>query len=337
MNSLLGSVRDALAASVAEGSRLLVAISGGPDSVVLAHLLKQLPYPIIFGHIDHQLRRGSSGDAAFVKRLAKSWEIPYVGLRVHVRGEAKRLKQGIEETARDLRYKGLLAIAQKRCCAAVLTAHHADDQSETVLFNFLRGAGTLGLAGMRPVRSMDSKILLLRPLLSARRAALRAYAKSSHLQFRTDPSNASSAFTRNRIRKATLPLLTREFPGLPERLSHMSEIFREEESYWQATLSRELTKTARKNGKTVSVDLRRLFGYHKALSRRLLRHLVPGLSYLELDRLWGLASSSARTSQLQLARGLSIFKKEQALLIPAAASRFPRLDRQRGQHRQRTI
>src|SRR5258706_3186634 len=122
------------------GNRLLVAVSGGPDSVALAHFLRGQPYSLIIGHVDHQLRKGSALDARFVKRLAQEWDIPCRVKRMNVKAYAKTHGQGLEEAARTLRYQALAAMAKKSRCGAVVTAHAADDQAETALMNLLRGS-----------------------------------------------------------------------------------------------------------------------------------------------------------------------------------------------------
>src|SRR5258708_3199306 len=113
------------------GARLLVAVSGGPDSLALAHILLGLPYSLIIGHVDHQLRKGSSGDAHFVERLARQWDIPCEVKRVNVKAYAKVHGLGLEEAARTVRYRELAVMAKKFKCAAVVTAHTANDQAET--------------------------------------------------------------------------------------------------------------------------------------------------------------------------------------------------------------
>lgn len=304
--------------SVAPGHRLLVAVSGGADSVALAHLLKSLPFTIVIAHIDHGLRKNSTADARFVAQLARSWDVPCVIQRVPVRPYAKARRLGIEEAARHLRYAALAAQAKRLNCRAIVTAHHADDQAETVLFNVLRGAGAAGLSGMAPARRLADGCLLLRPLLTIGRRDLRDYGRSYQLPFREDPSNRDLGFTRNRLRHKTLPSLERDFPGLPKRLTQMAEVFRSEEEYWRARVKRDLPKVARRKGSGASVDLKKFLGYHTVLGRRILRSLLPSLSYYDSMRLMAFAASPHKTARLQLTGGLSAFRKGNTLLIAAS-------------------
>jgi tRNA(Ile)-lysidine synthase len=300
---------------ISSRARLLCAVSGGPDSVVLAHLLKQASFPLVLGHVDHGIRKNSSQDARFVAGLAKRWQLPYETVRVSVPAHAARASLGLEEAARELRYKALLKMAHAAGCTAVVTAHTADDQAETVLMNFLRGAGPTGLAGIPPVRDLAPGVRLLRPLLNTSRQEVLAYAQVEGLAFRIDPTNRSLRFTRNRIRNRLLPLLEKEQPGLKQRLVQMGDIFREEQSLWAQNIQREFNKTVRYNNKKITVDLTRLLGYHRALGRRILRHLLTGISFQDTERVFHLALSPMGNLPVQLSGGLRVERKGSELII----------------------
>jgi len=310
-------VSDRLCAHLTPGSKILIAVSGGPDSVALAHFLKGLSYRLVIGHVDHQLRRGSAAEARFVQKLAKEWDLPCLVARVQVRRYAARNKMGLEEAARELRYAALVRLARQAKCAAIVTAHHADDQAETVLMNFLRGAGPAGLAGI-PERRRFAGVqtpFLLRPFLGVRRTEIESYLKQNHLPCRRDLSNASLRFARNRIRHAALPFLEKLYPGLAGRLVRGADIFREEEAFWQKVVSRELRKTARKSGKGTTVVLPRLLRYHKALSRRILRHILPGSSFQEIEQALALARSPGRADWLRLPGRRRVRREKNQLVI----------------------
>ncbi len=291
-----------LRSKVPAGSRLLVAVSGGPDSVALAHFLRGQPYSLVIGHVDHQLRKGSARDARFVERLARGWEIPYRVKRVNVKAYAKAHGLGLEEAARDLRYRALAAMAKEGRCAAILIAHTASDQTETVLMNFLRGAGPTGLAGIPAVRRLNQMNggVIIRPFLNVRRDQIMRYLKHNSLPHRNDPTNDSLRFARNRIRHAALPYLEKLNPGLAERLLQTADIFRHEEDFWNSRVLRESRKTVRKDGQRFTVVLPKLLGYHKALSRRILRHVLPGLSFQDIEQVLQLARSPGGTAWLKL-------------------------------------
>ncbi len=299
------------------GSRLLVAVSGGPDSVALLHFLRGQPYALIVGHVDHQLRSSSKTDARFVKKLAKRWDISCHIARVNVVTYAKAHHLSIEESARDLRYQALSAIAKKERCDAILTAHTAGDQSETVLMNFLRGSGPAGLAGIPETRTSSGSYgkILVRPLLGVRKEQLLAYLKRHAVPFRVDPTNRSMRFSRNRIRHSVLPYLEKIAPGLLERLPQAADIFREEERYWDALVEREFRKTARKNGKRFTVVLPQLLGYHKALSRRILRRILPGLSFQDIEHVFSLARSPQRMSWLEFPGHVWVKREKNKLVV----------------------
>jgi tRNA(Ile)-lysidine synthase len=307
-------VQKCMRAEVSPSERVLFAISGGPDSVALAHLLKNLSWTIVLGHVDHQLRPGSGRDARFVDDLAKRWSLPCRVERVTVPPHAASRRQGIEEAARDLRYKALIKMARRAGCRVIVTAHTADDQAETVLMNFLRGAGPAGMAGIPPVRQLTPGVRVVRPLLDATRRDVLAYLKQHRLASRQDPSNRSPRFTRNRIRRQLLPLLEKEYPGLRQRLVQMSEIFREEQGLWAGKIQREYDKTVRQNNKKITVDLPRLLGYHKALGRRILRHFLTGISFQDTERVFQWAQSS-RPHPLHLSSGLQVERKGTELII----------------------
>jgi len=302
---------------VPAGSRVLIAVSGGPDSVALAHFLRSQLYTLVIGHIDHALRKGSSRDAAFVRRLARVWDLPCHVKREKVMAYATARGIGLEEAARVVRYQALAAMAKHAKCSAILTAHTADDQAETVMMNFLRGAGGTGLSGMPHARRLgpSSKTLLLRPFLRVRKEELLRYLKTHSLPYRRDPTNRSLRYSRNRIRLAALPYLEKLNPGLRERLTQTAEIFRQEEDFWCGEVVREFRKTVRQNGPAFTVVLPRLLGYHKALSRRILRRVLPGSSFQDIEQVLQLARSPEERGCLEFPGGWRVRREKKKLVV----------------------
>lgn len=191
----------------------LLAISGGRDSVALLHLLREAGFTnLILCHLNHGLRGDESdGDAMFVQRLAKKYDLKCEIEAAHVAALAKERKISVETAAREARHAFLLRMAEKHDTWVVMLAHHAEDQAETILANLCRGSGLAGMAGMHAVQRLDSGLHLVRPLLQVRRSEIDAYLKSKRLKFREDSSNTSPKHRRNRLRHEALPLLNQIF------------------------------------------------------------------------------------------------------------------------------
>ena len=190
---------------------LVVGFSGGADSVCLLQLLVSiralLRIRLLAVHVNHGLRGEEAvRDEAFCRAFAEAQDIPYSAVSVDVRGEIARSGASVEEAARTLRYTALFDAARKAAMEKtpfrVATAHHADDQAETILLNLLRGSGLRGLSGMQPVRGA-----LIRPLLAVPKKEILDYLDRHGLSYVTDSSNDSDAYTRNRLRHTVLPLL----------------------------------------------------------------------------------------------------------------------------------
>lgn len=211
------------------GARLLVACSGGADSVALLRLLcavnqsRYWGWTLVVGHVNHQLRGDASDeDARFVRRLAKSLGLSCCLERVTLASNARGTVS--EAAARSARRLALAALGRKHRCAAIVLAHHADDQAETVLLRMLRGAGVRGLAAMaEKTRSAgEPSAVLLRPLLALTREQLRAYLAQIDQPWREDHTNASQTFLRNRVRHELLPLLVTYQPRITEGLCRLA-------------------------------------------------------------------------------------------------------------------
>jgi tRNA(Ile)-lysidine synthase len=198
-----------------KGKRIAVALSGGMDSVVLLHLLKDHP-KISAIHVHHGLSPNAEGWAAFCRRLCSEWRVPLSLRRVRV----KRAGKGLEAAAREARY----AAFAKLEVDVIALAHHLDDQAETVLMNLLRGAGLRGAGGMRPLAPFEGKVLA-RPLLDLPRKKLEDHARLHGLEWIEDETNADEKLARNFVRRRLGPLIATRFPQWKQSLARAAGHF----------------------------------------------------------------------------------------------------------------
>lgn len=221
------------------GRRVLVAVSGGLDSMVLLHLLHRRAaanrWRLGVAHFNHQLRgRASSADERFVRATAGTLGLPCFAGKGSVKCHAQHTGQSLEMAARELRHAFLAQAARQFSARAVALAHHADDQVELFFLRLLRGAGGEGLAGMRwrSPSPADERVELIRPLLDVPRADLAGFAREHRIRFREDRSNASLAYERNRIRHDLLPALeSRARPGFRNAVWRAMEIIGAENEF----------------------------------------------------------------------------------------------------------
>ncbi len=254
----------------APGDYVGVAVSGGPDSLFLLHALRQLAprwnLRLAVVHVDHQLRPSSGADAQFVESLAASLGVPFLLDRV----EISTPEGGIEQAARNARRDFFHRLLKQGAVNKVATGHTLSDQAETVLLRLLRGAGATGLAGILP----HTQEGIVRPLLQIHRGEVERWLREHGFEWRTDETNASREFLRNRVRLDLLPVLRSDFnPNADILLAQTADLSREEECYWQTVVEHAASETFQQlPGPALIASASHLRAQPKALARRLVRH-----------------------------------------------------------------
>ena len=303
-------------------------LSGGADSVALLRVLaersRELGLVLHAAHLHHGLRGTEADeDRDFCRELAKNLGLPFHASAVDTAAAAladpgtAKAGETIEEAARRLRYGWFRELMAAGKVDAVATAHTRDDQAETVLARFLRGAWTEGLSGIHPVVEFPEG-RILRPLLRVTRADIEAYLARLGQGWREDSSNRHLTFTRNRIRHELLPTLEGWNPQLREHLAQMADLAREEEAWWAAELERLVPQLilpgrpvrggGRSAGEGLAIEVTRLSELPVALQRRILRHAAGRLGvepdFEGTEALRGLALTGRAGQKCELAQGL---------------------------------
>lgn len=258
-----------------KGDKIVIACSGGPDSLALTDILLKLKdeydLTLAVAHLDHMIRgEASKADAAFVRAFCQERGILYVEKSADVPAYAKRHSLSLEDAARTVRYQFLHEVAEKLGHAKIATGHHQDDQAETVFLHLLRGAGSAGISGIRP-----SNCGIIRPLLSVSRAEVEHYCQTEKLKPRLDATNLIPDYTRNKIRLNLLPQLSREYnPALREALCRTAELIGAEHAFIRDYSEQCFEACSCREAKQIVFQRKALNCLHLAVKREVFRIAV---------------------------------------------------------------
>jgi len=310
--------------------KVLVACSGGADSVCLLHLLLELrdrgPWELCVAHFNHQLRKEAEEDEAFVSKIALDHGLEFYSGSQDVRAYALRNRLNLEEAGRKLRYTFLEKTAARIGATKIATAHTLNDQAETFLMRLLRGSGLRGLAGIAPIRDD----LIVRPLLQVERKEIENYLSGKNLKYRVDKSNFDRRYLRNRIRLDLLPRLEQDYESqILLQIGRMSELIRSEDEFLEGRVTIAAGEVIKERDPQPVLDVAALRLQPVALQRRLIRRYLNrlrgnlrGISYGNVETIRNLGNGK----EFVLDGGLTIRKQGEHIgLKPDSASR-PKYD-----------
>ena len=311
MSDFAKKVKSAIIELIAPGDRVLVAVSGGADSMALLYFLhkfsEELGYELVVAHLNH-LARGeeSDKDADFVEKEAGKLSLPVYVDKIDVKKSL--LKFSFQESARILRYQFLEDVLNSVKGNKIALGHHADDRIETVLMNFLRGTGLRGLAGIPETRGH-----VIRPLLSFTRSEIENYLKEQNLSYRTDSSNNETKYLRNKIRHEVIPFLKKFNPDISGNLLGLAEIARDEEQ-WMSEKTRELySELVIPENEVMCLEISEFESQPPAMKRRLVRGIFyrlkgsfRGITALHVQQVLDLFSRARVGCSLMLPGNVSV-------------------------------
>ncbi len=308
------------------GSKIIVACSGGADSLALADALLLLQekrkYQLIVCHVEHGLRGSEAlADADFVVEFCRMRQVACEVLRVDAKKFAAESKLSVEDAARKLRYTALFEIFSKHKSDYIVTAHHRDDQAETLLLHLLRGSGAEGLGGMRCRNNS-----IVRPFLKVSRSMLEAYCTMRGLDYCTDSSNMDLYYTRNKVRHILLPLLEREFnPNIKQALAQTAALVAEDADCLNALAEDKFSQYVLQDDRSCSCDTVWLLSLPAALCSRVVRLMwkklgaAGMLTCQQTQQVIGLVHKGSSNKRLMLPGGICAVYSYGRLIVAAAA------------------
>ncbi len=318
---------------VSPGDRVLVAVSGGPDSVCLLDILqalaRELDLTLHVAHLDHMFRGAeSAAEAQFVRNLAEKLGIPATVESIDVPAFCRERGLSAQAGAREARYDFLARAADKAGASRIATGHTADDQAETFLMRLLRGAGVSGLSSIPPVRRN-----IIRPLIEATRQEVLEHLKTKNLEFKTDPSNLKPLYTRNRIRLEVMPVLRQFNPRVVETLASEATLLRDEDEAVEACLKTIGPGIIASEDEAVIIKRDEFNALPQAFKRRLFRKAADtaglessGLASVQVDEALAFMASARTGRTMDLSFAITIEREYGRFILrrKTAATGFSR-------------
>lgn len=292
--------------------RILIGVSGGPDSICLLHALdgirEEYGLKLFAAHVDHQLRSASKTDAAFVRETCKDMNVRLFTRRVTL--AVSKHSDSIEQEARFKRYAFFTELARKHNIDSIALGHNLDDQAETVIMRLIRGSGLSGLSAMKPAAKYDG-IDIIRPLLGITREKIRKYLSDSRIRYRIDRSNLSDKYARNRVRNRLLPLLEKEYnPNIKRTLATAAQSIAMDYDFIEHACAAEVGSMGKR------IDIVRFRRLHPSMQNMVLRAYISAaqgntrrIEYRHIQEIVDLICNRPDGSIVDLPQGLSAVKK----------------------------
>lgn len=264
---------------IKSGDTIVVGVSGGPDSICLLNVLKnlqnELKINIVVAHINHMIRKEADSETEFVQDFCEQRDIKCFVKKADVLQIAKEKKQGTEEVGRKIRYDFFEEVKNLVGGNKIATAHNANDNAETVLMNFLRGSGSTGLKGIEPIR--DNK--LIRPIIECTRQEIEQYCNEKGLNPKYDKTNQENIYTRNKIRNMLIPYIQENFnPNIIETINRMSNLIATDEMYFKSIVKQSYKETfISRTEKEIILDLKKFNVLEKVIKSRLIIYTINEL------------------------------------------------------------
>jgi tRNA(Ile)-lysidine synthase len=301
-----------------KGDKAILACSGGPDSVALLDILSRIiplfNLKITVAYFNHGLRpRETKREKEYIAGLSEECGLRFISGKGNVKAFASKNKVSLQEAGRYLRYNFLFGLGKKLNIHKVLLGHHRDDNVETILLSFLKGAGLKGLSGIEAARARNG-FLLVRPMCGISKDEISSYLSKRGLKPCIDSSNLKRTYLRNRLRLKIIPLLKRDInPRVDKAILRLNEIYSGENEYLNEVVSKNINKVIGKKGKKFCIDRKKFLKHHISIERRLLRELFDmlgiigeGSNFRQIEILRNFISVSQPGQKLNLAKGFLV-------------------------------
>ncbi len=307
---------------IQKGDKIVIGVSGGPDSMCLLDSLyclkEKLEIEIIVAHINHTIREEADEETAYVEDYCRSKNIKCYIKKAEVEKLAKEQKLGTEEMGRKIRYEFFKQVAQKENANKIATAHNLNDNVETVLLNIIRGSGTTGLKGIE-IKRKEANLEFIRPIRECVRDEIENYCKSQNLNPKIDKTNFENIYNRNKVRNELIPYLKKEFnPNILEGINRLSAIAKEEEEYFEEIISQKYEELKiGQNQNEIILNLNKFNKLNKVIKSRLILYTiskangnVQGISKIHVEDIIKLCENNIGNKYLTPNKNVKIYIKK---------------------------
>lgn len=301
-----------------KGDKVVVGVSGGPDSICLLHVLytlkQELGIEIFVAHINHMIREAADSETQYVQNFCKKLGIKCFVKKENVTYLAKQQKKGTEEIGRQIRYEFFNEILTETDSNKIATAHNSNDRAETVILNILRGSGISGLKGIEVMREQK----YIRPLIDINRTDIEKYCKENGLNPRYDESNDENIYSRNKVRNIIIPYIKKEFnPNIIKTINRLSAVATEENEYIQKIVKKEYCQMATKENENIILDLKKFNDLELVIKRRIILytinevvHTTSGIEKVNIDDIIKLCNNNIGNKYIMPIKSIKVYIKK---------------------------